>query len=127
MNLALTAFRPSRKLRRRNPDVESVAAAAAHARGLLETDPMTLADATEMYAMTPRLLARASALGGPRRRAGTPGRARRRRQLPERSPAHLLRRRRELGRLTGETTLAHAGNSTPPREGDPTRERVGQV
>jgi DNA-binding CsgD family transcriptional regulator len=46
---------------RLNPDVTSIAAAAAHARGVLDHDLDALEEATELFTRTPRRLARASA------------------------------------------------------------------
>ena len=47
---------------RLNPQIRSIAAAAAHARGLLNHDPKVLADAVALYADGPRPLASAAAL-----------------------------------------------------------------
>jgi DNA-binding CsgD family transcriptional regulator len=59
--LARVAVAAAEEACRLNPGVKSIAAAAAHARGLVERDPSTLAHATELFAAGPRSLARASA------------------------------------------------------------------
>jgi DNA-binding CsgD family transcriptional regulator len=60
--LAHSAVAAAEELRRRNPSVRSIAGVAAHARGLVERDPLMLADAIELFAGGPRRLAHASAL-----------------------------------------------------------------
>ena len=60
--LARMAVAAAEERRCMNPDVNSIAAAAAHARGLLAGDPSALAAATELFAAGPRRLAQASAL-----------------------------------------------------------------
>jgi DNA-binding CsgD family transcriptional regulator len=63
---------------RRNPGIASVRAAAAHARGLLDTDTALLAEAGRLFAATPRPMALASALedlGVAQLRTGAPAAA----------------------------------------------------
>ena len=60
--MAQTAVAAVEERRRLNPDVGSIAAAASHARGLLEEDGSALWEATEIFGVGPRCLARASAL-----------------------------------------------------------------
>ena len=60
--LARMAVAAAEERRGVNPDVNSIAAAAAHARGLLAGDPSALAAAAELLAAGPRRLARASVL-----------------------------------------------------------------
>ncbi|MCU1428613.1 MAG: LuxR family transcriptional regulator [Actinomycetia bacterium] len=59
--LARSAVAVAERRHRRNPDVGSIAAAAAHARGLLTGDLAALAQATELFADGLRPVARASA------------------------------------------------------------------
>jgi DNA-binding CsgD family transcriptional regulator len=60
--LAETAVALAERRAERNPQVATIVATAAHARGLLERDGEALARAAELFAGGPRRLARASAL-----------------------------------------------------------------
>ena len=60
--LAVAAADAAECRARLNPQIRSIAAAAAHARGLLHHDPADLAQAATLYADGPRPLASAAAL-----------------------------------------------------------------
>jgi DNA-binding CsgD family transcriptional regulator/tetratricopeptide (TPR) repeat protein len=60
--LAADAVASAERRARHNPTISSVLASAAHARGLLETDPVPLAEASRLFEAGPRPMALASAL-----------------------------------------------------------------
>ncbi len=60
--LAVRAADAAQSRARRNPQIRSIAAAAAHARGLLDHNPKELAEAVALYEDGPRPLAYAAAL-----------------------------------------------------------------
>jgi DNA-binding CsgD family transcriptional regulator len=60
--IAVGAATAALDLARRNPGARTIAAAAAHSRGLVDRDANALADAAELYGRTTLVLAEASAL-----------------------------------------------------------------
>jgi len=73
--LAVDTVAAAEERARRNPGIDSIHAAAAHARGLLDADATLLADASRLFETGPRLMALASALedlGVAQLRAGPP-------------------------------------------------------
>ena len=110
---------------RRNPGVRSIAATAAHARGLFEGDASALADAAELFAGGPRRLAHASALEDCGVELVREGDRRGRRRCARPRPAALLDRRRSVGRVPSATAAARTGCATAPRQGGPSDDGMG--
>ena len=122
--LAQLALSNSRRRAELNPGVASIAATAAHVRGLLEPSHADLREAVDLFERTPRRLELAAALEDLGvELIATDREAADRRSRP--CPRALHRARRDLGRPPRPQPPARARRPAPPRRRRARNARLG--